>query len=125
MLGALLAVFWLGSHSEHRLTGSRWLAPALFFVAFLLSFACFVPGVYGTSEPPPTRAFVIPVFILVACLLCAGFLTGGWFARPRYLSRLVGSAVLIAAVLFITYSALIASQSLYDSRNVYVEFAQK
>jgi hypothetical protein len=125
LLGALLVTFWLGSRSEHRLAGSNWIVPFVLLGAIALSLACFIPGVYATSETPPTRTFIIPVFILISCILCAGFLVGqksvdqSWFTAP------VRDSMFAIAVLLIAYSALITAQQLYNGRGIYMAFAQK
>jgi hypothetical protein len=125
LLGALLGTIWLGGWSEYRSTGNNWIAPVVFLGAFLLSFTCFVPGVYATSELPPTRAFVIPIFILVAGLLCTGFVVGQISAYGRYSSKLVQNFMFVIAILLIIYSASINAGQLYNNRGVYIAFAQK
>lgn len=125
LLGVLLVTFWLGSRSERRLAGRDWIVPFVLLGAIALSFACFIPGVYATSEPPPTRTFTIPVFILTSCILSAGFLVGqksvdqSWFIAP------VRDSMFAIAVLLIAYSALTNAQQLYNGRGVYIAFAQK
>jgi len=125
LLGIFLLTIWLGGQSERETTGCNRVTPLVFLGAFALSFACFVPGAYATSEPPPTRALIIPVFALVACLLYTGFTNGYQLANQGYFSRSVDPLLFIMAALLITYSSLVNAQYLYRSRSVYIEFAQK
>jgi hypothetical protein len=121
LVGVVLASAWTGAQSERKQMENQWVSLAIFLGAFILSFVCIVPGVYGTSEPPPTRALVISVFILMACLMYSGFVMGERFAKPV----LVRSSLLIVAVFLIGYSAVVSSLSLLGDRGAYIEFAQK
>jgi len=125
LLGALLAAVYIGCQSERESTGTRWMIPALFLGAFALSFACFVPGVYATSEPSPGRTLIIPIFILVACLLSAGFVIGQKMAGTGRIDIIIRNGISIVAVLLIAYSASLTFRHHYSSRNIYIEFAKK
>jgi len=121
LVGGVLASGWVGAQSKRQQTKSHWISLAIFLGAFILSFACIVPGAYGTSEPPPTRALIIPIFILMACLMYSGFVLGENFAKPI----LVKNSILILAILSIGYSAVVNALSLFGDREIYIEFAQK
>lgn len=125
LTGALFAFIWMGTQSVRKQIGNHWNPFALFLGAFIISFACIVPAVYGTSELPPPRAYIIPVFILTACLMYTGFVTGEQLVKSSHQSILVKNSILITATFLIAYSALINTQSLFRDRGIYVEFAQK
>jgi len=125
VMGALLASAWAGAQSERKRSGNDWGSLAIFSGSFILSFACIVPGVYGTSEPPPTRALIIPAFILMTCLMYSGFIAGEKFTKSKHPPIFVKWLMPILAILFIGYSVLINAQSLLGDREIYIEFAQK
>lgn len=125
LAGVILAFIWAGTQSEPKQTRNHWISLAIFLGAFILSFACIVPGVYGTSEHPPTRVLIIPIFILTACLMYSGFIIGELFAKHTSQPILVKNSILIIAILSIGYSAAINAQSLFGNREIYIEFAQK
>jgi hypothetical protein len=124
-LGAMFASYWFGAQGENKLVENSALLPALVLGAFLLSFACFLPGPSAVSEVPVPRSVIVPVFILAAGLLGAGFVWGAQLsASPRFPAR-AGSSLLFLAVPLLLYSAAVQSQTLYNSRKEYLEFAQK
>lgn len=125
VMGALLASAWAGTQSERKRPGNDWVSLAIFTGSFILPFACIVPGVYGTSELPPTRALIIPAFILVACLMYGGFIAGEKFTHSKHQPFFMKWALPILTILFIGYSALINAQSLFSDREIYIDFAQK
>lgn len=122
LLGAVGTAFWLGTQTEQAAKQS-WLVPVLFAGALLLSFACVLPAVYATSEPSAPRTMIVPVFILLAGWMAAGFILGGqWTSARSQSSRLVVPAL---AVGLIVYAALVNGLALYRDRTVYVEFAKR
>jgi hypothetical protein len=125
LFGALFTAFWLGTRSEPSVKESPSLFPITSLGAILLSIACLVPGVYATSEPSAPRTMIIPVSILVAGLQYAGFMFGQRWAGSRGFSNPVGYVVPVLAGLLIGYAALVNGQSLYGSRSIYIEFAQR
>ncbi len=125
LLGAVLLAFLLGVQSGNKSIKNHWLILLVCIGAFAISFACFVPGAYATSEPSPARTIIIPAFILVACLLWAGFSMGQQFGYEGQSSKLIVRVLPILVVLLIVYSVLINFQNLYTSRNIYSSFAQR
>jgi len=125
LIGALFLTVLIGAHSKNSQMRNYRLVPMLFVGAFVLALACIVPGVYATSEPPPTRAMIIPVFSFVACLLWAGFMIGQQKSGQINMSGLTGTILAFATAFLIAYSALTTSQSLYNDHGVYSDFAQK
>jgi hypothetical protein len=122
LFGAILTAAYFGTLSERKSNVERWFIPALLFGSFALSFACFVPGAYATSEATAERTIVIPVFGLVLFLLWAGFLFGQQLSRN---SLLVGRIIPVLAVIMISYSAVLGFQNVYNTRRIYMDFAQK
>jgi len=125
LAGAIIAAMWAGTQSENKQTRNHSITLSILAGSFILSFACIVPGVYGVSEPPPTRALIIPVFILAACLMYSGFIAGEQIVNSIYQPKNVNGLILILAILLVGYSALVNSQSLFGERRAYIEFAQK
>lgn len=125
LIGAMLTAVYFGTLSEQKVNVKRWFIPALLLGSFGLSFACFVPGAYATSEPTAARTIVIPVFGLVFFLLWAGFLVGQQLPVSRKASPLFGSVVPILVVFMLTYSAIISFRSTYGTRSIYIGFAQR
>jgi hypothetical protein len=125
LLGAMLIFIYFGTHSEHESDVKRWFVPTLLIGAFMLSFACFVPGAYATSEPTAERTIIIPIFGLAFFLLWAGFLLGQQLSASSKGSRLLGSVVPIIAVFMLTCSAILSFQNTYSIRTIYIDFAQR
>lgn len=125
LLGTVLSAIYFGTCSERSLKVERWFIPALLLGAFGLSFACFVPGAFATSEPTSARTIIIPVFGLAFFLLWAGFVFGQQLTAsgtvPLPVERMLPGVV----VLLITYSAVLSFLSLYSTRNIYMDFARK
>lgn len=124
LVGALLLTIWLGRFYKDRIDLQSWQIPAYLLGGLLLSFACFPPGVYGYSEPPPTRILIIAVYALVTFMMFASFLGGIWFAKRNLSSAAIAQAALIAAVVLLGYSSILQTQALYQSRDIYISFAQ-
>jgi hypothetical protein len=125
LVGALLASIWIGAQYQAFHSGERWQIPAWILGGVLISFACFPPGVYGYSEPPPARINIIPVFFLVAGLLGAGFTTGSWLAAEHGYPWLDSIPFIVSVTLLIGISSLLTITSLLGKRNGYVRFAAK
>ena len=124
LIGAFLLTAWLGGFYKDRITLQAWRIPAYVFGGVLLSFTCFPPGVYGYSEPPPTRVLIIPVYALVMFLMLASFRGGVWLAGRDSPSAVMAQTVLIVAVVLLGFSSISQTQALYRSRDIYISFAQ-
>jgi hypothetical protein len=125
LFSAVLIALWIGGRYKDLLSGNRRLIPASLFGGLLVSFVCFPPGVYGFAEPPPARTLILPVYFLMAGLLCASFLAGSWLADETGPSWLRSSALLVPPLVLIGFSALTTIGSLYNQRQVYIDFAEK
>lgn len=125
LMGAILAAIWIGGHYRDITAVRSRLIAASILGGVVISFACFPPGVFGYSAPPPPRTMIIPVFFLVAGVLCAGFIMGSRLSE-RYASRWLGSTALIVSIAFlIGFSSVATVRRLYGERHVYIEFAGK
>ena len=122
VIGALLATVWFGTRSVDKRATENRLLWMILAGAFLVSAATFLPSAYAVSDAPAPRSVIVPVFVLIACLLCAGFMTGGRMADQ---GRLPINILVVLAISLIAYSAFVSSQGLYASRNQYIEFARK
>ena len=119
LVGVLAAFFWLGGHYKEQFKGANWLLWVFLAAGFLLPFACIPPGVFGYSEPPPARTVIIPFFILIAFLSYACLLAGSVSRSP-----LILRGALILALLCVGFSSLAQTYSLYEQKDVYVNFAR-
>jgi hypothetical protein len=118
LIGVLVLSFWIGSVYQGKLTRHR---NKIIFQALggiLLSFACFPPGVYGYSEPPPGRVLSIAIFILVIGFMSASFLIGN-LLKPQKKNILI-----LFSILFISTSAWVNGNLLFQKRIVFMEYAQ-
>ena len=59
--------------SEMKIKSALKIIGLLTITGFFLMFICFVPAFYALSESPPLRAQILPKFILVTFMMCAGF----------------------------------------------------
>jgi len=122
LAGSFFAMIWLGRSYPQKIKMS--FISLLLFGAFLLLFGSFLPGVYGYVQYPPTRTLIIGVFMFVIFWLYAGFSLGSWLAEHKnFLQK--GRGIAILAVLFLATSSVITTHSLYNSRHIYIEFAEK
>lgn len=87
MLG--ITAFWIGFAFRQSIppviqhSRSRWLLLAgSVFAALLLIMACIFPGVYATSNMPPARAYILPMFV-VFCMIATWGLVLGFGLRWR------------------------------------------
>jgi len=122
LIGAILTAIYFGMLSGRKSKVERWFISALLLGAFGLSFACFVPGAYATSEATAARTIIIPVFGLTFFLLWAGFLFGQQFPMN---SLWAGRIISIVVILLVSYSSVLGFQNLYNTRNIYMDFAQR
>lgn len=125
LLGAVLVGLWIGGRYRYTVPGRQRLIPASLLGGAMISFVCFPPGVFGFSEPPPTRILIIPVFFLVAGILAASFLAGGWLAGESGAMWLRSSMLLVPSLFLIGFSSLTTAWHLYGERQVYMDFAEK
>ena len=125
LVGAILSAIWIGGQYRGFATVSGWLVPICILGGILISLACFPPGVYGYSEPPPARIGIIPVFFLVTGLLCAGFITGSWLVGKEAYRWLDSYPLVILIVLFMVFSSMNTVSTLLGERGEYMAFAGK
>ena len=125
LIGAILATMWIGGSYKDLAPVKIHLVLGCVLGGLAISLACFPPGVYGYFEAPPARTMIIPVFFLLAGILSASFLSGG-FMSTRYGVLWNASRVLVFSMVSIFgFSVVATSWKLYEIRNVYVDFAEK
>lgn len=90
--------------------------------AFLLSFACFPPGVYGYSEETPQRVLIIATFMQTIYLMLAGVWTGN-LIKPYFSQKWLIILPISFSLLFLS-STFIVSKNLYQSRDIYITYAK-
>jgi hypothetical protein len=123
LAGAILLLILLGGFYADAIH-KGWQIAAYVGGGILLSFACFPPGVYGYSEPPPLRTLVIACFGLVAGLFCASFLVGQRLSKVIQSRNVVYFGVTSISVLLLGVSSIIQMQMLYQQRTDYIAYAQ-
>jgi len=124
LVGAILGVLWIGGYYKNLISVRLRLIPAYIFGGVLISFACFPPAVFGYSEPPPIRIIIIPLFFLMAGILCASFIAGIRLAG-RFRSAWISSSTLLVSIALLCFSTVTAAQTLYNERDIYINFARK
>ncbi len=121
LIGSLLFFLWLGFAFPLKIRLHPYTIAITALSAFLISFVCFLPGVYGFSEPPPGRTISIPVFFLIVPLFCAAYFFGGQvtvFAKRETLLIGIFAALLI-------FSAAANSAEWIPRRQMYLDFIKK
>ena len=123
LIGSFLIAVWIGHYYKDRFEVVSWMIPVCLAGGLLLSFACFIPGAYGYSEPPPTRVIILPVFALSIIVMFSGFLTGIQLHNISSLPDLGIQILLLTSVSLLAYSSAIQTGDLYNKKNQYVSFA--
>ena len=124
LIGIILTTIWIGGYYKGLPPLKTPIIPMYILGGVALSFVCFPPGVYGYSEPPPTRTMIIPVFFLVGSVLYASFLTGHRLAKKKGSTWVESNLLLLVIFFLIGYSTITTIGSLYEERQVYIEFAE-
>ncbi len=128
LLGTCLGSIWLGRRM--KLAADIPATPGWYVVVFLLAglilaFGCFPPSVYGTSEPPPGRTLITPVFLLTICFLASSFLLGEWLTSRRSQVMVPSSALAVIACGLIIFSSYGEFVKLNSARMDHISFAQR
>jgi hypothetical protein len=124
LAAAVLAAIWIGGQYKEVVSVRSWLIPLCILGSVLISFACFPPGVYGYSAPPPARIGIIPVFFIVTGLLYGGFLLGARLASHGY-RWLESIPYILLFTFFMGFSSISTVSHLYQGRAPYIAFARK
>ena len=124
LLGTMIVLIWVGLQYK-RATVQPWKIFAYFIGGFALSFACILPGVYGYSQLPPARTLILPIFILVVFLLLGSFLAGSWLLEKWRVLTWGKNGLIVLGCVFMIFSTLATSRSLYASRGDFIAFARK
>jgi len=124
LISSVMFSVWAGSNyrDAFQFHGRK----ILFLIAgaFLISFSCFPPGVYGYSEPPPDRVLSIAVFVTGIMLMSAGFIAGS-FLHGKFLGRTSIKNIFITISIILLYtSSWMNFTSLYAARDTYIEYAK-
>lgn len=122
LAGLVLFCLWLGRDSQPR-PHAGWLALLSLAGGFFLAWASLLPSVYGTSEMPAARTFVVPSFMIVLGAAGAGLYGGK--ALSRFPSPALSRAALTLAAIALWASAALAAGDLYRQRATYSDFAAR
>jgi hypothetical protein len=71
------------------------------------------------------RTLIVPSFILAASAVSAGLMTGQWLSRNGLASTTIQTGLRVSIGVFAIGSALLNASALYESRDIYVSFAQR
>lgn len=125
LIGVVLFCVWVGSLYKTEIVNAKRKIILQILGAFLLSFICFPPGVYGYSEPPPDRVLSIAVFIIVVLLMSASVQVGNLLSEKFIKNRIQSHVVLWASILLIFFASWTDANEMYKSKDIYIEYAQK
>lgn len=123
IIGALLLTAYLGGLQSGRIRATSRQIVIAVVGGILLAFACFPPGVFGYSEPPPARVLIIPVYALAVFMLYASFLTGVLLREKYTLSAYYHQSIFVVAVLLLGYSSVTQFSFAYTNRSTFSSFA--
>jgi hypothetical protein len=117
---------WIGMGSEDKST-SGWLAGASLVAGLFLGFVSLLPVVYGTSEMPAVRTFMVPSFVLVISLIYAGLMTGKWLRKfsDRAFFAFIWPVLMICSLSGFLLSTFMASKTIHSRKAEYAGFAQR
>jgi hypothetical protein len=124
LIALVFTSIWLGTESDEKLSNEYWIIIPI-VGGFLLSFVSLLPSVYGTAEMAHPRTLIVPSFIIVASLVYAGLLSGKWLPVNIIASSPIKSGLMLCAGISILFSTWINAKALYDSRDIYISFAQR
>jgi hypothetical protein len=95
----------------------------LFILAagLLLSFAAFPPAAYGTSDYPPERTQILPVYFVVVSFAFLAVLSGRMLAT-RFSGGRATQFLALATLALMLFSSVTAAGQLYALRDQYVDF---
>jgi len=124
LIAWLLTSLWLGFESEKKLSNGYGIILSI-LGGIGLSFLSILPSIYGTSEMAHPRTLIVPSFILALSVFQAGLMSGQWLSRDSAPSTALPTSLMMGACVFIIGSALIHATALYESRDVYMSFAQR
>ncbi|MCC6499537.1 MAG: hypothetical protein IT313_04630 [Anaerolineales bacterium] len=127
ILGMFFGSMLVGIITANKNQPKNWAPSILLALGIFFAFLSFPPAAYGTSEPPPNRVLVISSFMLTVGLMISGYTGGMWFSTNA-LSNFTNAktALLITATIApLCFSSWITSQDLFESRGVFIEFAEK
>lgn len=126
ILGAALASMVIGIHASNDKPPRAWVIPVIFLFGAFLAYLCFPPTAYGMSRVPPRRVLLISVFFLSAGLMSSSYLAGKWISSriAEHRKHILTNGILLFTTLLMGYSSWTTSQNLYESRNVFIDFAQ-
>ncbi len=121
LVGVVCAGAWAGSRTRGAMP-KWWLGPGIIAAGLILSYAAYLPGSWGLSEPPPARNISVPVFFLTASLTAAASAAGAQLLSKDWSPRLAATTALVA-ILALNASAVIGLQHAYAARQAYIAYA--
>lgn len=125
LLGVIFLYVWVGWFHKDRASSNISVIFLSIAWGIALSFACFLPGVYGFSEPPPARVLTVPAFFLIIFILYAAYLIGGRLSNALSHSVAGENVIFALAFILVIISTAINSVDVLKHRQQYISFAQK
>lgn len=126
IVGLIFMAIWLGAQSKERLS-SPWTIYLSIAGGLLISFASLLPSAYGLGQMPALRTFTVPTFVLVISFGYSGLLLGKWISGIRDAAKFnrITTTLMLCAVLFISVSSWMNFKTLYEDRDIYIEYARQ
>jgi hypothetical protein len=126
LVGMFLVAVWLGTESQED-SSHEW--PVVWPIAggVLLSWVSLLPSVYGLSQMPADRTFIVPTYVLVLSLGYSAVMLGKQLSSRAAIPALhrTRTSLLLAALVVVLFSAWINTVSLYQGREPYLAFAEQ
>lgn len=119
LAGVLALGLWLGAMLS--LPATNWRTSLLILaLGALLTFSCFPPPAYGTSEPPFGRTLIIPTYAFVLTIFLFGVTLASAVARRERLVPLASGAL----VALVIVAALMAIHQMAGEQSTHAAYAR-
>jgi hypothetical protein len=126
LVGMFLVAFWLGTESQEE-SSHEWPVVLPLVGGVLLSWVSLLPSVYGLSQMPADRTFIVPTYVLVLSLAYGAVMLGKRLSGRAAIPALhrTRTGLLLGALVLVLFSAWINTVSLYQEREPYLAFAEQ
>jgi hypothetical protein len=124
LIALIFTSIWIGTISDRKLSNPYWILTPILGGVFL-SFLSILPSIYGTSEMAHPRTLIVSSFLIAVSVFYAGLLSGQWLSRHGAASVAIQSGLMVCVGIFVIGSAFMNAKALYESRDLYISFAQR
>ena len=122
LIAWLLTSIWIGTGSDQKRSNGYWILLSI-AAGIALSFLSILPSIYGTSDMAHPRTLVVSSFIMACSMFYTGLMIGQGLSRDHAMAMQTGLIVITSV--FVIGSALMNAKALYESRDIYISFAQR